>query len=88
MRTLINRLEAEGAFDREAISILIGAFEDAWHSQVSNGVPFATDRCKERAREIIAKHIIALARLGERDKRKLAESALMELAQSNLKNNR
>jgi hypothetical protein len=36
------------------------------------------------AREIIAKHIIQLARLGERDQRKLAESALIELANANL----
>jgi hypothetical protein len=85
MRTLINRLEAEGAFDSEAIGLLVGAFDDAWDSLMSSGAPFAQDRYRPRAREILAKHIIEMARLGERDKRKLTQSALLELARANLK---
>ena len=85
MQTLINRLEAEGVFDAQAIGILVGAFDDAWRSLMSSGAPFAQDRYRDKAREIIARHIIEMARLGERDKRKLIDSALLELTQANLK---
>jgi hypothetical protein len=84
MITLVNRLEAEGVFDRDAIRLLTGAFDDAWQHLMVGGARFADKRQRELAREIIAKHIIQLARLGERDRRKLAESALVELANSNL----
>jgi hypothetical protein len=84
MITLVNSLEAEGVFDRDAIRLLAGAFDDAWQQLTTAGARFADERQKEMARDIIAKHIIQLARLGERDQRKLAESALLELANSNL----
>ena len=55
MRTLINRLEAEGAFDAEAIRLLVGAFDGAWEfSSMTSGAPFAQDRYRPRAREILA----------------------------------
>jgi hypothetical protein len=84
MVTLVNSLEAEGVFDRDAIRLLAGAFDDAWRQLMDRGAQFADERQQEMAREIIAKHIIQLARLGERDRQKLAESALLELANSNL----
>jgi hypothetical protein len=84
MITLVNSLEAEGVFDRDAIRLLAGAFDDAWQQIIAGGAQFANERQQEMAREIIAKHIIQLARLGERDQRKLAESAVVELANSNL----
>ena len=84
MITLINSLEAEGVFDRDAIRLLAGAFDDAWQQLTASGARFADERQKEMAREIIARHIIQLARLGERDQGRLAESALLELAHSNL----
>ena len=68
MRTLINRLEAEGVFDATAIDILTGAFDEAWRTLMSSGAPFAEERYRENARLIVAQHIIQLARLGERDK--------------------
>ena len=85
MRTLINRLEAEGVFDADAVSILVGAFDDAWQTLISSGAPFAEDRYRETARVILAKHIIGLARLGERDPKKLTDGALLELTRANLK---
>ena len=84
MRALIKRLEGEGVFDPDAISILADAFDDAWRTLMSSGAPFAEERYRETARLIIAKHIIELARLGERDKSKLAQSALLELSRENL----
>jgi hypothetical protein len=82
MVTLVNRLEAEGVFDRDAVRLLAGAFDDAWRQLVAGSAQFEDERQQEMAREIIAKHIIQLARLGERDQQKLTESALLELANS------
>jgi hypothetical protein len=79
---------AEGVFDPEAINILVDAFDDAWQSLIASGAPFAEERYRDKARLILAKHIIELARLGERDKKRLTESALLELARSNLKTDR
>ena len=87
MRTFITS-NAEGVFDPEAINILVGAFDDAWQSLTASGAPFAEERYRDNARLILAKHIIELARLGERDKRRLTEGALLELAHSNLKADR
>jgi hypothetical protein len=84
MRTLINRLEAEGVFDATAIDILTGAFDEAWRTLMSSGAPFSEERYRENARLIVAQHIIQLARLGERDKGKLAQSALLELSRARL----
>jgi len=84
MITLVNSLEAEGVFDRDAVRLLVGAFDDAWQQLMASGAAFADVHEREVAREIIAKHIIQLARLGERDQRSLAESALIELANANL----
>ena len=82
VRTFITS-DAEGVFDPEAINILVGAFDDAWQSLVASGSPLAEERYRDKARLILAKHIIELARLGERDKKRLTERALMELARSN-----
>jgi hypothetical protein len=79
------RKSAAGVFDPETVSLLVGAFDDAWESLISSGAPFAQDRYQATAREIIAKHIVDLARLGERDRRRLTESALLELSRVNLK---
>ena len=84
MITLVNSLEAEGVFDRDAIRLLAGAFDDAWQQLTASGARFADERQQEMAREIIAKHIIQLARLGERDQRKLAESAVAGAGQFKL----
>ena len=79
------RKSAAGVFDPETVALLVGAFDDAWESLLSSGAPFAQERYQETAREIIAKHIIGLGRLGERDRRRLTESALLELSRVNLK---
>jgi hypothetical protein len=84
MITLVNSLEAEGVFDRDAIRLLVGAFDDAWQQLIAGGARFADERQQDMARESMAKHIIQLVRLGERDQRKLVESALLELANSDL----
>ncbi len=83
-RTLINRLEAEGVFDTVAVKLIAAAFDDAWATLFASGAPFARDSHRDLAREIVAKHIIEMARLGERDRVKLSQSALLELTKANL----
>ena len=46
MRTLINRLEAEGVFDAASVQILVGAFDDAWATLMASRAPFAEDRLR------------------------------------------
>ena len=76
---------AAGVFDPEAVQILAGAFDDAWKAVLASDAPFTEYQNRKAAREIIAKHIIQQARLGERDRKKLTESALRELSRANLK---
>ena len=61
----------------------LGAFDKAWEAVQASGVIF--DKAKaDSARAILAKHIIAVAKDGERDHGRLRDGALVALAQSNL----
>ncbi len=73
-----------GAFDPEAISILTTALDDAWRSLQTSGAHFKSRFQAEAARELLAQRVIEMARLGERDPRRLREDALLHLARSNL----
>jgi len=84
VRVIIDETAA-GVFDPETVDILVHAFNAAWASVVASGAPFSEKRYQARAREVIAKHIIGMARLGERDSKRLAESAIAELAHTSLK---
>ena len=79
MHDFIKGSEAEGAFDPDQIRILVGAFEDAWNILLTSAGPFSEQRNRQRAREILAKQIIDLARTDEWDRHKLTESALLKL---------
>jgi hypothetical protein len=77
--------EHPGAFDPDAIRILVAAFDKAWQSVQASGATFDTDAAAEIARAVLAKHIIEAAKQGERDQRRLRDGALVSLAQSNLR---
>lgn len=77
--------EHPGAFDPDAIRILVAAFDKAWQSVQASGAIFDTDAAAEIARAVLAKHIIEAAKQGERDQRRLRDGALVSLAQSNLR---
>ncbi len=73
-----------GAFDPDEVRILVAAFDKAWEAVQASGVIF--DKAKaDSARAILAKHIIAVAKDGERDQGRLRDGALVALAQSNLR---
>ncbi len=77
---------ANGVFGPEEILILVTAFDDAWQRVQKSGARFNGDGQTVAAREKLAKSIIDLAHLGERDPRRLCDQGLFGFAQSNLKN--
>jgi hypothetical protein len=72
---------AGAAFDPDTVQILVDAFDEAWASLVNSGAVFAAENYGKTSREILAKHIIAAAKNGERDQRKLSKGALDALIQ-------
>jgi hypothetical protein len=66
------------------MQILGAAFGKAWEAVQASGMTYAEDKV-ELVRAILAKHIIAAARDGERDHSRLRDGALLALAQSNLR---
>ena len=62
----------------------LGAFDKAWEAVQASGVIYPEDKV-ELVRAILAKHIIAAAKDGERDHGRLRDGALIALAQSNLR---
>jgi hypothetical protein len=77
--------EHVGVFDPDEVRILVAAFEKAWASVQASGVTFDTEAKVEAARAVLAKHIIAAAKQGERDQGRLRDGALLAFTQSNLR---
>jgi len=72
-------------FDPDDIRILVGAFDKAWEAVQASGEVFDSKARVDTARAILAKHIIAAAKDGERDEGRLRDGALVALAQSNVR---
>jgi hypothetical protein len=66
------------AFDPETIAILSAALDDAWEVIEANPA-FKIDGHAESARNALAKHIVDMAKQGERDRPGLTEGALARL---------
>ena len=75
-----------GVFNPDDVRILVIAFDDAWRSLLASGITFESDRESKAVRDTLAKYIIEQARYGERDRRRLRDGALLQYAQSELKN--
>ena len=76
--------EHSGAFDPDEVHTLIVAFDRAWETIQASGVVYPEAKA-EIVRAILARHIIAAAKNGERDHGRLRDGALLALAQSNLR---
>jgi hypothetical protein len=76
------------AFDPSAVHILGDAFEEAWQSLQTGGSYFRTAAHAEQTREILARCIIELAKLGERDQQRLRDAALGHLAEAIIRKGR
>jgi hypothetical protein len=73
--------EHSEAFDPNEVHTLVAAFDKAWEAVQASGVVYPEAKA-EAARAILAKHIIAAAKHGERDHARLRDGALLALAQS------
>ncbi len=69
-------------FDPETIETLSAAFEEAWRKTGTSNSRYTQPAYAAAAREVVAKHIIGLAKSGERDPVKLCDSAVEFLASS------
>ena len=75
----IDKLLANAAFEPDTVALLASAFDTAWDTVRKSGSPLAVDGHAAATREAIAKHIIDLAKSGERDPRRLVDHALARL---------
>jgi ABC-type nitrate/sulfonate/bicarbonate transport system substrate-binding protein len=76
--------EHSGAFDPDEVRTLVAAFDKAWEAVQASGVVYPEAKA-EIVRAILAKHIIAAAKNGERDHGRLCDGALLALAHANLR---
>jgi hypothetical protein len=67
------------AFDPETTRLLGSTFDEAWKSVEASGNRPADRGRATSIRELLAKSIIALVQQGERDPKRLTESALLRL---------
>jgi hypothetical protein len=67
------------AFDPQTISLLSGVLDDAWRVVEANKTTFRIDGHADDARQALARHIINMARQGNRDRQRLIEGALSRL---------
>jgi hypothetical protein len=74
-----------GAFDDNAVRVMVEALDGAWTTVQTSGTTLATTGHAEATRELLALRIIDIAQLGERDPNRLRDDALAYLARTNLK---
>ncbi len=74
MAQILPLIRSDIAFDPEAINILSAAFEDAWHRIEASSSRLARPAYANAG--LVARHIIDLARCGEREPIKLSDSAV------------
>jgi hypothetical protein len=66
-------------FDPDTVDLLCGALDDAWQIVEANKATFKLDGQAEGARTALAKHIVEMAKNGERNRLRLIEGALTQL---------
>ena len=88
MQEFIKEFGAEASLDPSTLRVVVGAFDDAWKSLQTSGAPFAAENYTATARNVLAKHIIEAAKSGERNRHRLSEGALLQLARTKLRSGR
>jgi hypothetical protein len=78
---IVNNLNENptAVFDQDKIAILGGALDDAWKVVEANPTEFKEMGNSRTVQDVLAKHIIEMARAGELDSRRLAEGTLLRL---------
>jgi hypothetical protein len=69
------------AFDAETMKILASVFDAAWEEVKTSDGSHAGERHVAETRELLARHIMALAQRGERNPNRLIKNALRRLGQ-------
>lgn len=77
-------VDGEATFEPETVLVLAQALDDAWRSLQHTGVYVKSRAHAEATRAKLAKCIIEMAALGERDPARLRDEALAGLAESKL----
>jgi hypothetical protein len=67
--------------DAEVVAILAAAFETAWEMVQKSGSPLGAPEQALATRKMMAKRIIELGQLGERNPQRLLDEALLTLTQ-------
>jgi hypothetical protein len=76
----INSLLANTSFDPETITLLASAFETAWDAIKKSESPLAAEDQAASTRELLARRIIEMGNMGERDPQRLADGAIAHLS--------
>jgi hypothetical protein len=75
----IHSLSMNNVFDADTMKILASAFDAAWEEIKTSDRSHAGERHAKATRELLAKHIMALAQRGERNSNRLIKNALRRL---------
>jgi hypothetical protein len=75
----MHSLPTNNAFDAETMKILASAFDAAWEEIKMSDGSTTSERHAAATRELLAKHIMALAQRGERNPNRLIKNALRRL---------
>ena len=75
----IHSLATHNVFDADTTKILTSAFDAAWEELKGADDSPAGERDSAATRDLLARHIVALAQRGERDPGRLIKDALRRL---------
>jgi hypothetical protein len=71
----LRHVSSNACFDPETVNLLSDAFEGAWQGVRTSGNRLTRPGYASVVREVMAKHIVHLAKHGQRDESALSDSA-------------
>jgi hypothetical protein len=80
MTQILKFIRSDVVFDPETITTLSNALDNAWQRIAVSGSRLADPAYANVVREVVAKHIIDMAQMGEREQNKLTDGAVQFLA--------
>jgi hypothetical protein len=80
MAKVLQLVRLDNSFDPEAVEILSTALEIAWNRIENSDSAFACPTYARAMREVVARHIVEIAKQGVRDPRRLAEDTVSFVA--------
>jgi hypothetical protein len=82
MAKVVQFVRLDNTFDPEAVEMLSAALEIAWARIEKSNSVFARPAYVRAMREVVARHIVEIAKQGVRDPQRLAEDAVSFVAAS------